>query len=81
MAGVDLCIAKTGLVINLGKENVWLPRATTLSPSEEVWGAQLLVETGPEADARRAQALPLWREDASRRLDTFASGPDHAIDE
>ena len=47
----------------------------------ESWFGRLLVETGLEADARRAQALPLWREDTSRRLDTFASGPDHAINE
>ena len=42
---------------------------------------RLLIETGPEADARRTQALPLWGQDASRRIDTFASGPDHHIDE
>ena len=53
----------------------------TVYNTVESWFEQLLVETGLEADARRAQALPLWREDASRRLDTFGSGPDHAIDE
>lgn len=45
------------------------------------WFERLFIETGPEADARRAQALPLWREDSTRRLDTFANGPDHPIDE
>ena len=53
----------------------------TVYNTVESWFEQLLVETGPDADARRAQALPLWREDATRRLDTFASGPDHTIDE
>ncbi len=47
----------------------------------ESWFEQLLVETGLEADGRRAQALPLWREDASRRIDFFGSGPDQPIDE
>ena len=53
----------------------------TVLNTVQFWFERLLVETGPEADARRAQALPLWREDASRRVDTFSSGPDHAIDE
>ena len=53
----------------------------TVYNTVESWFERLLVETGPEADARRAQALPLWNEDASRRPDTFSSGPDHAIDE
>ena len=53
----------------------------TVSHTVESWLEQLLVQTGPEADARRAIALPLWRKDASRRPDTTASGPDHAIDE
>lgn len=47
----------------------------------QCWFERLLVETGSEADARRAQAFPLWREDSTRRVDTFASGPDHPIDE
>ena len=45
------------------------------------WIERLLIMTGSEAEARRAQAMPLWREDPSRRGDTFASGPDHPIDE
>ena len=53
----------------------------TVCCTVHTWLEQLLVETGPEADARRERALPLWREDATRRVDTNASGPDHAIDE
>ncbi len=53
----------------------------TVCCTVHTWLEQLLVETGPEADARRELALPLWREDATRRLDTNASGPDLAIDE
>ena len=53
----------------------------TVYNTVESWFERLLVETGPEADAHRAQALPLWRQDPSRRLDTFSSGPDHTIDE
>ncbi len=53
----------------------------TVLNTVQFWFERLLVETGPEADARRAQALPLWREDASRRVDTFSSGPDHPVDE
>ena len=53
----------------------------TVYHTVQCWFEQLLVATGPEADARRTQALPLWRTDPSRRLDTFSSGPDHTIDE
>ena len=53
----------------------------TVCKTVQIWFEQLLVETGPEADARRELALPLWREDATRHLDTFSSGPDHSIDE
>ncbi len=45
------------------------------------WFESLLIKTGPDAEALRAQALPLWREDPTRRTDTFAIGPDHSIDE
>ncbi len=47
----------------------------------ESWMTQMLMETGPEADARRAKALPLWQEDPTRRLDIGASGPDRPLDE
>ena len=53
----------------------------TVSRTVESWLEQMMVQTGPEADARRANAFPLWREDPSRRPDTTQSGPDHAIDE
>ncbi|SUZ83326.1 uncharacterized protein METZ01_LOCUS36180, partial [marine metagenome] len=53
----------------------------TVTTTVHRWLEKMLVETGPEADARRELALPLWREDDTRRVDTVASGPDHAIDE
>jgi 2-polyprenyl-6-methoxyphenol hydroxylase-like FAD-dependent oxidoreductase len=47
----------------------------------ESWMNQMLMETGPEADARRARVLPLWREDRSRQPDVFFSGPDQTLGE
>ena len=47
----------------------------------ENWQTQLLMETGPEADARRAKAFPTWREDRTRNPDTFLSGPGEPLDE
>ena len=47
----------------------------------ESWMTQMLMETGPEADARRERALPLWRQDRTRLPDTFFSGPDQTLDE
>ncbi|PKB83279.1 MAG: hypothetical protein BZY88_02180 [SAR202 cluster bacterium Io17-Chloro-G9] len=47
----------------------------------ELWHSELLLETGEEADVRRARALPLWREDRSRNPDTFFSGPGETLDE
>ena len=41
----------------------------------ENWQTELLMDTGPEADARRAQAMRTWREDRTRNPDTFLSGP------
>ena len=52
-----------------------------VSNTVESWLEKLLVQTGPDADARRAKALPLWSGDPSRRPDTTSSGPDHSIDE
>ena len=43
--------------------------------SMENWQTQLLMDTGPEADAVRAQAMRSWREDRTRNPDTFLSGP------
>lgn len=53
----------------------------TVCNTVQSWYELLLVQTGPEADARRNRAFELWREDPTRRLDTFASGPDHGIGE
>jgi len=52
-----------------------------VSRTVEFWLEKIMVQTGPDADARRARAFPLWQEDPSRRLDTNNSGPDHPIDE
>ena len=47
----------------------------------ENWQTQLLMDTGPEADAVRGRAMGSWREDRTRNPDTFLSGPDGALDE
>ena len=47
----------------------------------ELWNTQMLMDTGTEADALRARALPLWGEDRTRHPDTFLSGPDHPVNE
>ena len=41
----------------------------------ENWQTQLLMDTGPEADATRSKAMRSWREDRTRNPDTFLSGP------
>ena len=41
----------------------------------ENWQTQLLMDTGPEADSTRAQAMRSWRKDRTRNPDTFLSGP------
>ena len=41
----------------------------------ENWQTQLLMDTGPEADAIRVRAMRSWREDRTRNPDTFLSGP------
>ena len=41
----------------------------------ENWQTQLLMETGPAADAVRSRAMRSWREDRTRNPDTFLSGP------
>ena len=41
----------------------------------ENWQTQLLMATGPEADAARSRAMRSWREDRTRNPDTFLSGP------
>jgi 2-polyprenyl-6-methoxyphenol hydroxylase-like FAD-dependent oxidoreductase len=46
----------------------------------ESWLTQMLMTTGPDADALRARALPLWQTDPSRVPDSY-SGPDWILDE
>jgi hypothetical protein len=45
------------------------------------WFWDLFFETGPEADARRAQAFPLIAQDPSRIPDFTVSGPEVPLDE
>ena len=45
------------------------------------WQTQLLMHTGPEADAIRARAMRSWREDRTRNPDTFLSGPGEPLGE
>ncbi|MGE0826906.1 MAG: FAD-dependent oxidoreductase [Candidatus Binatia bacterium] len=47
----------------------------------EDWLRTLLLETGPEAEARRARALPLHTQDRSRMPDLFGFGPDTPVNE
>ena len=47
----------------------------------ENWQTQLLMDTGPEADAMRSQAFRSWREDRTRNPDTFLSGPGDPLGE
>ena len=49
--------------------------------SMENWQTQLLMDTGPEADAARGRAFRSWREDRTRNPDTFLSGPGEKLDE
>lgn len=42
----------------------------------EDWFTQFFYEVGPEADERRARALPLIAQDPSRMPDTFQTGPE-----
>ena len=44
------------------------------------WSRQIFMEKGPEADARRAKAMPLIAEDPSRVPDHGISGPDLPFD-
>ena len=47
----------------------------------ESWTTQMLFETGPEADALRAKALPTWPKDSTRQLEPLFSGPDQNLDD
>jgi len=46
-----------------------------------LWFTEFYLETGPQADARRARALPLIAEDPSRQPDAAYSGPDLPVNE
>ena len=47
----------------------------------ENWQTQLLMDTGPQADAVRSRAFRSWREDRTRNPDTFLSGPGEPLAE
>ena len=47
----------------------------------ERWFTELFMARGPEADLRRARALPLIAEDMTRMPDHINSGPDVPADE
>jgi hypothetical protein len=45
----------------------------------EDWYRSMFLETGPEANARRARALPLAAQDETRIPDLFGMGPEAPI--
>lgn len=45
------------------------------------WYTELFLASGPEADARRAQAMPLIADDPTRQPDLLFSGPDSPVDD
>ncbi len=45
------------------------------------WFTDMYLATGPDADARRARAMPLIADDPSRQPDSIFSGPDLPADE
>ena len=47
----------------------------------ENWMAEVLCQTGPEADARRERILPMWHQDHSRNPWTILNGPSEPLDE
>ena len=47
----------------------------------ELWQTKLLLETSPDADARRKKVFAAWGEDRTRRLDILMSGPGPTLDE
>jgi menaquinone-9 beta-reductase len=56
-------------------------RHTEVSHTVNLWFAEFYLASGPEADARRARALPLIAEDPSRQPDTGFSAPDITVSE
>ena len=47
----------------------------------ENWMAEVLCQTGPEADTRREKILPMWSQDPSRNPLTIFNGPIGPLDE
>ena len=47
----------------------------------ESWVAELIMNTGPKADERRARAMARWAKDPSRIPDIFTEGPEKVLDE
>ena len=47
----------------------------------ENWMNQVLLQTGPEADARRERILPMWDQDPSRNPEPIFNGPNEQLDE
>ena len=45
------------------------------------WFTRFFLETGPEADSRRARAFPLIATDGTRMPDLFGLGPDMQVNE
>jgi 2-polyprenyl-6-methoxyphenol hydroxylase-like FAD-dependent oxidoreductase len=56
-------------------------RHTEVNRVVNLWYAEFYLKTGPDADARRARALPLIAQDPTRQPDTPYSGPDHPVNE
>ena len=56
-------------------------QAYTVIHTVEGWLKDLLLATGPDAEARRARALPLLGQDGTRMPDLFGLGPDVPIGE
>jgi 2-polyprenyl-6-methoxyphenol hydroxylase-like FAD-dependent oxidoreductase len=56
-------------------------RYAEVNRAVNLWFSEFYLETGPQADARRARALPLIAEDPSRQPDAGFSGPDIPVNE
>jgi 2-polyprenyl-6-methoxyphenol hydroxylase-like FAD-dependent oxidoreductase len=56
-------------------------RHTDAIHTANLWHTELFLATGPQADARRARALPLIVQDPSRQPDTLFSGPEVPVNE
>ena len=56
-------------------------RDTGIVHTFENWMAEVLCQTGPEADARLEKILPMWHQDPSRNPWTIVNGPSEPLDE